>query len=129
VAPETIVIAASVVYIGLVLVMVRLTYHFAARQPISVTAEWLDEVSVETTTLLHLVGEKDSQSLCTHLPRLQDDFKLICMAVKVVIVQSNRDRPDLVRVLARNEMTFAYRMMMVRLKFAWGRFRFSCSRP
>jgi hypothetical protein len=129
VAPETIVIAASVVYIGLVLVMVRLTYHFAAPQPISVTAEWLDELSVETTALLHLVGEKDSQSLRTHLPHLKNDFKLICMAVKVIIVQSKRDRPDLVRVLARNEITFAYRIMMVRLELAWGRFLFSCSRP
>ena len=128
-APETIVIAASTVCIGLVLVMVRLTRHFAAPQPISVTAEWLDELSVETTALLHLIGEKDSQSLRTHLPHLQSGSKLICTAVKVIIVQSKRDRPDLVRVLARNEMTFAYRMMIVRLQFAWGRLRFSCSRP
>ena len=128
-APETIVIAASVVYIGLVLVMVRLTRHFAAPQPNSLTAEWLDELSVETTALLHLIGEKDPQSLRTHLPHLKSGFKLICTAVKVIIVQSKRDRPDLVRALAGNEMTFAYRMMVVRLEFAWDRFRFSCSRP
>jgi hypothetical protein len=122
VAPETIVIAASVVCIGLVLVMVRLTYHFAA-PPISVTAEWLEELSVETTALLQLAGESDSQSLRMHLPQLKSDFKLISRAVKVIIVQSKRDRPDLVRALARNQMTFAYRMMMVRFRFARDRFR------
>jgi hypothetical protein len=122
VAPETVVIAASVICIGLVVVMVRLTYHFAA-PPISVTAEWLEELSVETTVLLRLAGESDSQTLRTHLPQLKSDFKLISRAVKVIIVQSKRDRPDLVRALARNQITFAYRMTMVRLRFAWRRFR------
>jgi hypothetical protein len=129
VAPETVVIAAAVVCAGLVLVMVRLTRRFAGPPPISVTAEWLDQLSIETTNLLCLVGEEDGQSPRTHLPRLKDDFKLICMAIKVLIVQSNRDRPDLARVLVRNQMKFGYRMMMVRFHFAWGRIRFSFFRP
>ena len=109
--------------------MVRLTRHPAGPPSISVTAEWLDELSIETANLLHLLEEEDSQSLLTHLPHLKNDFKLICMAIKVIIVQSKRDRPDLARVLARSQMTFAYRMMMARFQLAWGRFRFSCSRP
>ena len=146
------IIAASVVCAGLVLVMVRLTRHFAAPQPISVTAEWLGQLSIETTDLLHLLGEEDHQVLHTqpgftpklatkhhiqrcqllqeHLPRLKDDFRLICLAVKVIMVQSERDRPDLARVLVRSQITFAYRMMKVRLHLAWGRLRwFSFSRP
>ena len=146
------IIAASVVCPGLVVVMVRLTRHFAAPQPISVSAKWLDRLSFETTDLLRLLGEEDHQVLHTqpgfthksatklrmqrwhllqeHLPRLKDDFRLLCLAVKVIIVQSKRDRPDLARVLVRSQMTFSYLMMMVRLHLAWGRLRwFSFSRP
>jgi len=119
VAPETVIIAASVVCIGLALVMFRLTRHFAAPPSIPVTAEWIDELSIEATNLLCLLGEKDGQSLGTHLRRLRDDFRLICLAVKVIMVQSNRDRPDLARVLVRSQITFAFRMMRVRFQLAW----------
>ena len=129
-AQETVIIVAAVVCAGLVLVMVRLTRHFAGPQVISVTAAWIDELSVETTDLLHLLSEKDGQSLRTHLPRLRDDFRLICMAIKFLIVQSSHDRPDLARVLVRSQITFAYRMMVVRFDLAWDRWRlFSSSRP
>ena len=123
-APETVIIAASVVCAGLVLVMVRLARHFAALQPISVTAEWLDQLSIETTDLLRLLDKEGLQLLPTnpdftprmptklqiqrcqllheHLPRLRSDFKLASMAVKVIMVQSGRDRPDLARVLVRS---------------------------
>jgi hypothetical protein len=50
------------------------------------------------------------------LRHLKNDFKLICMALKVIIVESKHDRPDLARVLVRNQMTFAYGMMMVRFQ-------------
>lgn len=146
------IIAASVVCAGLVVVMNRLTRHFAAPPPISVSAEWLDQLSIETTDLLRLLGEEDRQVLHTqpgfthksatklrmqrwhllqeHLPRLKDDFRLLCMAVKVIIVESKRDRPDLARVLVRSQITFAYRMMTVRFHLACGRLRlFSFSRP
>ena len=129
-APETVIIAASVVYAGIVLVMVRLTRHFAAPQPIPITAEWLDELSIDTTHLVRLLGDKDCQPLRTHLPRLNHVFRLIRMAVKAIMVQSERDRPDLARVLVRSQITFAYRIMKVRLHLAWGRSRwFSFSRP
>jgi hypothetical protein len=118
VAPETVIIAAAVVCIGIVLAMVRLTRHFAEPQPIPLTAEWLDELFIETTDLMRLVGEEDGRSLHTHLPRLKDDFRRICMAVKVIMVQSERDRPDLARVLVRSQVTFAYRMMIFRFRLA-----------
>jgi hypothetical protein len=102
--------------------MVKLTGHFTGPPPISVTAEWLDQFAVETTDLLHLLGEKDGQSVRTHLPHLKDDFRLICMAIKVIMVQSNCDRLDLARVLMRSQITFTYRMMMVRFQLV--RYRF-----
>jgi hypothetical protein len=138
VAPETVIIAAAVVCTGFVLAMVKLTRHFAAPQPISVTAEWLDELSIDTANLLRLLDEERPQSfrsqpdftpkMATKL-RIQrcqlfhkrlrhpkNDFKLICMALKVIIVESKQDRPDLAWVLVRNQMTYAYGMMMVRFQ-------------
>jgi len=53
-----------------------------------------------------------------HLRHLKNGFRLICMALKIIIVESKRDRPDLAWVLARNQMTFAYRMMTIRVKLA-----------
>jgi hypothetical protein len=38
------------------------------------------------------------------------------MALKVIIVESKQDRPDLAWVLVRNQMTYAYGMMMVRFQ-------------
>ena len=137
-APGTVIITASVVYAGLVLVMVTLTRHFAAPQTLSVTAERLAELSVDATNLLRLLDEERFQSFRTQpgitpkmanrlrirqcqlcherFRRLDNDFKLVCMALKVIIVESKQDRPDLAWTLVRNEMTFAYGMMMVRFQ-------------
>jgi hypothetical protein len=138
VAPETVIIAAAVVYTGLVLAMVKLTRHLAAPQPISVTSEWLDRLSIDAANLLRLLDEdrfqfsptqpdftpKMATKLRIHrcqlfherLRHLRNDFKLICMALKVIIVESKQDRPDLAWVLVRNQMTFAYGMMIVRFQ-------------
>ena len=137
-APETVIIAAAVVCTGLVLAMVKLTRHFAAPQPISVTAEWIDELSVDATNLLRLLDEERFQFLRTQpdftpkiaaklriqrcqlfherLRHLKNDFKLICMALKVIIVESKHDRPDLAWALVRNQTTFASGIMMVRFQ-------------
>lgn len=118
-APETVIISASVVCAGILLAMVWLT-RYLARPPITVTAERFDELFAKTTDLMRLLGEEDGQVLRTHLPRLKDDFKLICMAVKLIMLQSERDRPDLARLLVRSQITFAYRMMRVRFRLGVG---------
>ena len=114
-------VAAPVVCAGLVLAL--LTRHFATQKSVSVTPEWLDELSVETGELLRLAGEEPDiqrcQRLHEQLPRLKEDFKLICLAIKVIMVQSNRDRPDLAWALVRSQVTFAYRV--VQLQLARGR--------
>jgi hypothetical protein len=57
-----------------------------------------------------------------HLRHLEEDFKLICMALKVIIVQSKYDRPDLAWALVRNQMTFA--CGMTRVRFQLVRYRY-----
>src|ERR1017187_4571087 len=115
--------------------MVRLTRHFAAPQPISVTSEWLYRLSIDAANLLRLLAEdrvqfsptqpdftpklatklriQRCQLLDEHLRHLRNDFKLISMALKVIIVESKHDRPDLATVLVRNQMTFACGMTRV----------------
>ena len=144
VAPETgLIIAALVVFTSVLWLTVKLILHFAAPPSIPVTAEWLDELSADVTDLLRLLDEEESQFLRTqpgfppkpapklssrrcrllkrHLSRLENDFRLACLAIKVIIVQSERDRSDLAWLLIRNQVKFTSRMMMARFQLAWGR--------
>jgi hypothetical protein len=126
VAPETgFIVVGSVVLVSLVWLMVGLTRHFAAPMATPVTAEWLDEVSSNATEVLRVIDGEDPQTLRAHLPRLKGDFKIICMAVRAIIVESKRDRPDLGLVLVRSQITFAY----FRCQLAWSNLRSSLSRP
>lgn len=139
------IVSASVVLIGLVLVLVKLTRHFASPQHLPVTAEWIEELSIERyRPMLRLFNQEDLHFLRSqpgftpqmatkfrvqrcqlfqeYLRNLDDDFKRICMALKVLMVQSEHDRPDLASVLVRNQMTFAYGMTMVRFELVCYRY-------
>jgi hypothetical protein len=122
VPPETVIIAASGVCLGLALVLVRLVGTFSAPPSIPVTTESIDELSVEVTDLLRILDQSDGQFLRTHLRQLEHDFKLTTRAIKLVVVQSNYDRPDLVRFLVKNQITFTYRLMRVRVRLACQRY-------
>lgn len=113
--------------------VIALTRRLAAQSEITVTAEWLDQLFLNVANLLQTLDESDSpslppsgamthhgrlQSLEENLQRLETDFQLVAMALKVVVVQANRDRPDLVRLLLRKQIAFASRMMTVRLRMA-----------
>jgi hypothetical protein len=133
------VIAASAVCVGVVSVLVRFARHFASLRPLPVTADWIDEFSIQRyVPMLRVLSQEDlhfllSQPGCSkqmakrfriqrcqvfraYLVQLDSDFKRLCMALKVVIVQSKHDRLDLVVVLLRNQMTFAYRKMRVQFQ-------------
>jgi hypothetical protein len=57
-----------------------------------------------------------------YLRHLDYDFKRICMALKVLMVQAEHDRPDLASVLLRNQLTFAYGMTVVQLQLVFYRY-------
>ena len=59
-----------------------------------------------------------------YLRQMDDDFKRICMALKILVVQSKRDRGDLTSVLMRRQISFAYGMMMVRFQLVLYRYGF-----
>ncbi|MFY9726315.1 MAG: hypothetical protein WB579_23530 [Bryobacteraceae bacterium] len=138
-------IAAAAVFIGLVSTLVKLVRDFASPQRLPVTADWIDELSVDRyRPMLRLLNQEDLRLLrtqpgCTpqmvaafriqrrqifqmYLRQLESDFKLLCMALKVVMVHSKYDRPDLALVLLRNQVTFVYGLMMVRFQSACYRY-------
>src|ERR1035441_4652021 len=109
-------LAASVVFIGLVLVLVKLTRHFASPQHLPVSAEWIEELSIERyRPMLRLLNQEDlhflhaqpgftpqmatnfriqrCQLFQEYLRHLDNDFKRICMALKVLMVEAKHDRP------------------------------------
>ena len=133
------VVAASVVLVVLVSVLVKLARRLAAPPPISMTVQRIDELSIDTANLLRLLEEdfrsSDSQDgaatrmafksgvqrwkqMHERLRHLKDDFRLVCTALKFIIVESKQDRPDLAWVLLRNQMTFAYGMAVARFRLA-----------
>jgi hypothetical protein len=111
-----------------------------------VTAEWIDELSVERyRPMMRLLDGGDLEFLRSqpgftpgmalklriqrcqifrgYLRCLNTDFKRVCTALKVLMLQSRHDRPDLAAALVRNQVTFASGMMAVQFRLAlyrWG---------
>jgi hypothetical protein len=137
--PRGLIIAASLAVIGLLAVLGVVTRHLASRSFLPFTADWIDQLSVDRyLPIMGLIDDEERRSLhlqlgvtphmarqfrverCRasreYLRQMDADFKGTCMAVKVIIVQSQQDRPDLVLTLARYQITFAYGMMIVRFR-------------
>jgi len=111
-----------------------------------VTARWIDELSIDRyRPMMRLLDASDivflrSQAGYTrkmesklraqrchifrgYLRCLDKDFKQVCMALKLVLVQSQHDRPDLSAVLIHHQVMFASGMLAVYFRlflFRWG---------
>jgi hypothetical protein len=111
-----------------------------------VTAEWIDELSIEryrpmarlldasdieflrsqpgfTPSVLHKLRVQRCQLFRGYLACLQKDFGYVCSAIKLVMLQSRHDRPDLAVALVRHELLFAMGMVMVHFRltlYQWG---------
>ena len=139
------VIASSVVLIGFALVAVKFSRHFTSPHCLPATSEWVDELSIDRyQPMLRLLDEGDFAFLRTqpgftpekaakvridrcrlfqkYLYSLEEDFKRICMALKVLTVQSKHDRPDLASLLLWNQITFAYGMTMAEFRLVCYRY-------
>jgi len=108
----------------------------SAGRTLPVTAEWIDELSMERyKPMLRLLDGEDLQFLRSqpgftprmaarlraqrcqifrgYLRCLSSDFGRICTAIKLMMLHSRRDRPDLAAVLVRNQVVFATSMLVV----------------
>lgn len=123
--------------------MVRKLLSQAGALP--VTAEWIDELSIERyRPMMRLLDGGDLAFLRTqpgfsprmaaklrqqrcqifrgYLRCLSGDFAKVCAAVKLVMLQSQHDRPDLATVLIRHQVMFALGMAMVQVRLVLYRF-------
>jgi hypothetical protein len=118
----------------------------SAERSLPVTAGWIDELSTDRyRPMLRLLDSSDIEFLrlqagytrkmesklraqrCQiirgYLRCLDMDFKQVCMALKLVLVQSAQDRPDLSAVLMHHQIMFASGMLAVHLRlflYRWG---------
>jgi len=137
----------TVIGIVCLILALRWLYRRASSGPsLPVTAEWIDELSVERYQPMMRLLEGDdlrflqlqsgftagmeqdfrrerSRIFRSYLQCLHLDFQRVSMALKVVMVQSRYDRPDLAAALVRSQRAFAFGMLMVHgrlLLYRWG---------
>jgi hypothetical protein len=110
------------------------------------TAEWIDELSVDRyRPMMRLLGDGDLEFLRSqpgftprmaaklrlqrcqifrgYLRCLSGDFQRVCAAIKVLMLQSQQDRPDLAGLLVQQQIRFACGMGLVYSRlflYRWG---------
>ncbi len=132
--------------VGFVLWIVRRLISPHASLP--VTAGWIEELSVERyRPMLRLLDGDDLEFLSAqpgltpraisklrnqrcdifrgYLRCLHGDFQRVCAALKIVMLQSRDDRPDLAAVLMRQQILFATGMATVHFHLFLHRWGFS----
>ena len=103
------------------------------------TAEWIDQLSIERyRPMMHLLDSGDLQSLSSqpgftprmaaklrtercqvfrgYLRCLRTDFQRVCAALKLLMLHSSYDRPDLAGVLVHHQLMFECGMVLVGLR-------------
>jgi hypothetical protein len=109
-------------------------------------SQWIAELSVERyRPMLRLLDEGDLKALRTqpgysprmeaklraqraqvfrsYLRSLETDFRRVCTAAKLLMLQSELDRPDLASALLREQTSFAFCMALVNARlvfYRWG---------
>ena len=125
-------------------VLVRRTISAGVELPLD--SQWIAELSVDHyRPMLRLLDENDlkflrsqpgftsrmeaklraqrRQILRGYLRGLETDFRRVCTAVKLLMLQSELDRPDLASVLMQQQASFALGMAMVNVRlvfYRWG---------
>jgi len=116
------------------------------RHSLPVTAEWISDLSIERyKPMMWLLDSSDIEFLRSqpgytrdmesklraqrclvfrgYLRCLNGDFQRVCTALKLLMVQSHQDRPDLANVLMHQQMQFATGMLWIQFRlvlYRWG---------
>ena len=100
-----------------------------------VTAEWIADLSQDSCPrILRLESDSDGRlsgklrrERCLefdgYLHRLEEDFGRATLALKVILLQSREDRPDLAATLFHHRLAFGCRMVSARTRlflYRWG---------
>ena len=137
----TIILVASL--LGIV-AMVRM--WSAADRSLPVTAEWIDDLSPDRyRPMMRLLDSRDFEFLRSqngftpkmeaklrtrrcqifrgYLRSLDTDFQRVCMALKLVLLHSEQDRPDLSAVLVHHQIMFISGLLAAQFRvflYGWG---------
>ena len=129
--------------IGLLLIIRKLAFSGG---DLPVTAEWIDELSTERyRPMMRLLDGRDLEFLSSqpgftpqlaarirvqrcqifrgYLRCLSADFRRITAALKLIMLHSRQDRPDLARTLVRQQLAFGWGMLVVHCRlflYRWG---------
>lgn len=130
-------IVSSVLGLGLAAALVVLVRKLVfADTSLPLTAEWIDELSIERyRPMMHLLDGGDLELLRSqpgftpgmaaklrlqkcqifrgYLRCLRADFQRVCAALKLLMLNSRYDRPDLAGVLIRHQVMFECGMLLV----------------
>jgi hypothetical protein len=104
-----------------------------------VTSEWIDNLSLDeyrpminmldgrdiallrsqpgfTPAMAKMARKQRAMMFRNYLKQLEEQFGQVCVAIKVIMLQSQRDRPDLAEALIREQITFACAVLSVRVR-------------
>jgi hypothetical protein len=110
-----------------------------AGEGLPVSSEWIDELSLDryrpmlrmldgndiaflrsqpgfTPSMAKKLRTQRTQIFRGYLRSMETDFGRVCLAIKLVMAQSQQDRPELAEVLIRQQFTFAFAMLSVRFR-------------
>ena len=142
------VIAVSIVFLAapILATVAMLRRLDSADRCLPVTAEWIDELSTDRyRPMMRLLDSGDIEFLRSqagftskmesklraqrcqifrgYLRCLDMDFQRVCTALKLVLLHSEQDRPDLSAVLVHHQIMFATGLLTARFRlllYRWG---------
>ena len=143
---SSIVISAVTLAALILLVVTVLRKLGSADRTLPVTAEWIDELSTDRyRPMMRLLDSREIQFLRSqpgftpkmesrlraqrsqifrgYLRCLDTDFQRVCTALKLVLVHSAQDRPDLSAILVHHQIMFASGLLAVHFRlflYRWG---------
>jgi hypothetical protein len=137
-------VAVLVVLVAVLAIVIRSLG--TSGQVLPVTAEWIEELSIERyRPMLRILDSEDLEFLRSqpgYSPRMEanlraqrcqifrgylrclnTDFRKVCMALKLVMVQSRQDRPDLASAMIHHQIMFTSGMIEIQARlflYRWG---------
>jgi len=137
-------VSSGAIFAAAIAWLLRQIGHTGTHLP--VTADWIEDLSVERyRPMMRLLDPDDARFLTSHpacqsewerrlrvrrcqifrgyLRCLNGDFGRVSMAIRILMVQSRYDRPDLARVLIRRRLEFLWRMAAAHVRlllYGWG---------
>ena len=143
----SIIVISIVVLAALILATVAVLRRLdSPNRSLPVTAEWIDELSIDRyRPAMRLLDSRDIEFLRSqagftpkmeaklraqrcqifrgYLRCLDMDFQRVCMALKLVLLHSEQDRPDLSALLVHHRIMFATGLLAARFRlflYRWG---------